>query len=41
MTDTQENKTNMYESALTVLNANNSVWSAIAPIGETITAIEA
>ena len=40
MTDNQENKSNMYESTLTVLNANNAVWSAIAPIGETITAIE-
>ena len=41
MTDVQENKYNMYESALAVLNANNTVWNAIAPIGETITAIEA
>ncbi len=40
MTDTQENKTNMYESTLTVLNANNAVLSAIPPIGEIITSIE-
>ncbi len=40
MTDIQENKTNMYESTLTILNANNAVWNAIAPIGETITTIE-
>lgn len=40
MTDNQENKTNMYESTLTVLNANNTVWSAIPPIGVTITATE-
>jgi len=41
MTDNQENKYNMYESALAVLKANSSIWSPIAPIGETITAIEA
>ncbi|RLD60575.1 MAG: hypothetical protein DRJ05_04430 [Bacteroidetes bacterium] len=41
MTDNQENKYNMYESTLAVLKANNTVWSPIAPIGETITSIEA
>jgi len=40
MTDNQENKYNMYESTLTVLNANNAIWNAITPIGDTITAIE-
>lgn len=40
MTDKQENKYTMYESTLTVLNANNSIWSAITPIGDTISSIE-
>lgn len=40
MTDNQENKSNMYESTLTVLKANNAIWSPISPIAETIAIVE-
>jgi len=39
MTDTQENKITMYESTLAVLDANETVWNAIIPIGGTVAEI--
>jgi len=40
MTDNQENKYTMYESTLAVMTANNAIWNAITPIGDTITKIQ-
>jgi len=40
MTDIQENKYTMYESTLAVMTANNAIWNAIVPIGDTITKIQ-
>ena len=40
MTDTQENKLNMFETVMTVLDNNSTVWNSIPPIVEIKTKVD-